>query len=267
MLATMFEYPLAQSILIIILDCLMIAYLFIKRPFESTFDFYQQLFFEFVGLGVMISVFVNAVFDSGKYETIQGRNNVGKLIIVSNILFNFVAVAFMLILIGQSLLEFYKDQKEKRAKRLRPFTLQNRLQNASHLDSSQSVLKTDKFTQDNFVSDTSQNLETISFQQESFDSNFLRNSGRNFRRNRLFNQKHQSPDFPSLTNEESFQINERSFQGLNRNNPQIFSQKNSSNVRPQRRQDGQPFHNLIMPGIRIQPKIQSNLPPSSYPRR
>jgi len=169
-LATMFEYPLAQVILITLIDFLMIAYLFIKRPFESTFDFVQQLFFEFVGSLVMISVFINAVFDSGKYETLQARNNIGKLIIVANIMFNFVSAIFMIILLGQSLKEIYKAYKQKQSKKLRPFAIQNRLQGTSLLETSQVGLNNSKTfnTEQNSIASN----DMISLQQESFEFNF-----------------------------------------------------------------------------------------------
>jgi len=173
MLVTMFEYPLAQVILITLLDFLMIAYLFIKRPFESTFDFVQQLFFEFVGLGVMISVFINAIFDSGKYETLQARKNVGKLIIIANMMFNFVTAIFMVIIIVQALREFYKGYKQKQFKKLKPFTIQNRIQEPSLLNTSQTGLKNNKTlnTEQNLFPNSIASSDTISFQQESFEFN------------------------------------------------------------------------------------------------
>ena len=164
----MFEYPLPQTIIITLLDCLMIVYLFIKRPFESTFDSVQQPFFEFVGLGVMISVFINTIFDAGKYQILQGRNNVGKFVIVCNMMFNFVTAIFMLIIIVQSLREFYKEQKQKRT----VLKTKNRLQNPSSLDMSQIHLKKEKTTDQSLMiqeeSMTSQNFEEISLQQEGF---------------------------------------------------------------------------------------------------
>jgi len=182
LLATMFEYPLAQTLIITILDCLMIVYLFWKKPFESTFDFVQQIFFEFVGLGVNFSVFINAILDAGKYQTLQARNNVGKLIIIFNLIFNFVTAIFMLYLIVQMLTEFYKEQKEKPAKKSQAFKLQNRL------DSSQATLKKNnsRNSLDQSIApenSTCQNLESSSFQQESIDLDLLPPQNRNLNSN------------------------------------------------------------------------------------
>ena len=160
-LATMFKYPLAQALIIIILDCLMPVYLFIKKPFESTFDFAQQLFFEFIGIVVKVSVFINAILDAGKYVTPNARNNLGKLIIICNMIFNFVTAVFMLICIVQALMGFYKAFQEKRLKKLEALRLQNRTQKLSHPQVNQSLT---------FESSASQNL---SFQHESFEMNLL----------------------------------------------------------------------------------------------
>ncbi len=173
-LATMFEYPLVQTLIIIFLDCLMFAYLFIKKPFESTFDFVQQLFFEFIGLIVNITVLVNAVLDKGKYEAVQARYNIGKLIIIANLIFNFVTAIFMFIAIVQSLLEFYREYKQKQARKLRAITLQNRLQKPP-LSLEESKQKNRLITSEqSMIQETSNNYnETISFQQENPDLSVL----------------------------------------------------------------------------------------------
>ena len=127
-LATMFEYPVAQTLIIIILDCIMIAYLLIKRPFKSWTDFAQQIFFEFIGLIVGIAVFVNAtILDAGEYEANGARDNIGKLVIACNLLFNSITALFMLITISQILLDFYKTHHEKKTKKVQASRLQNRL--------------------------------------------------------------------------------------------------------------------------------------------
>jgi len=177
-LATMFEYPLAQTLIITILDCLMIAYLFIKRPFESVFDFAQQLFFEFIALIVNVTVFINAILDTGKYEAIGARNNIGKLIIIANIIFNLVTAIFMLITIAQILIDFYKGWKVKRAKKLRDLRLQSRVQelpiipqSKSHLNKDSSFFELQSLDQGRMTSNN--NSEIVALGQESFDLNLL----------------------------------------------------------------------------------------------
>jgi len=158
-LATMFKHPLVQTILIMILNCLMLAYLFIKKPFESTIDFGQQLFFEFIGFIVNFCVFINAILDTGKYEAIGARQNIGKLIIICNMIFNFVTACFMLFFVAQILVEFCKSQQQKRTTKLEALKVLQRNQKQSISNKKTS-----------FDHNTS---EIISFQQESFDLGLL----------------------------------------------------------------------------------------------
>ena len=156
-LATMFEHPLPQTLIIIILDCLMIIYLFIKRPFESSVDFSQQIFFEIISLVVTVAVSINAILDVGEYEAMGTRVNIGKLLIIANMIFNFVTACFMFISIFQILKEFYNGVRERRAKKAKTVSrIKNRpplheTQNFSqinlnkNLDSSQIFLQGNTF--------------------------------------------------------------------------------------------------------------------------
>lgn len=136
-LATMFAHPLAQNIIIFLMNCCFIAYLLIKRPFQSTFNLIQQLFFEIMGLIVNFAIMINSNLDSTKSQT---RHNIGKLIIAMNLIFNFVTLVFMLICVFQTLREFYKQYKERQAVKSRKainICLRNLPQGQSSLDFSQ----------------------------------------------------------------------------------------------------------------------------------
>jgi len=207
LLATMFEYPFTQILINTILNCLMIAYLFVKKPFQNTFDFVQQLFFEFTGLIVNISVLVNAILDSGKYQTIQARNNLGKLVIVMNMIFNFVTAVFMFYSLGQLLYEFYQERKQKRANKLKSFDVKRRLRNSPPLETSEISLKRDQsFMQETVTSNN--NHEALSFQQESFDLDLLTRPRRRINRNKPFGASyHQTRGFsPSIQTSQSRRI-------------------------------------------------------------
>jgi len=114
-LTTMYKHPLIQAILSVIMTCLMLAYLLMKSPFESRFDAAQQYFFEFIGAVVNISVVFNAMLDTGDYIAVESRKNVGKLIIVSNMVFNFITALFMLNVIYQALKDAYNSYKAKQS--------------------------------------------------------------------------------------------------------------------------------------------------------
>ena len=178
-LTTMFEYPLPETIILAILDCLMIAYLILKRPFNSSFDFSQQMFFEMISLMVSVAVLTNAVLDAGKYKAVGTRNNIGKLIIVANMIFNFVTGLFMLVTIIQIVKEFVQEIKERQAKKIKALSIKNRLQELplnetentpqitlnKNLDSSQIFLK------GNDLLNNTQSFETTS--HENSDLNLL----------------------------------------------------------------------------------------------
>jgi len=107
-LATLFAYPIVQVFLILILNVWMIIYLFTQRPFQDRFLGYQQIFFEFMGLGVHISVLIVSALDNQNNRAFGTRNNVGKYIIYSNMVFNLSAVLFMLIVIILQIYPFCK---------------------------------------------------------------------------------------------------------------------------------------------------------------
>ena len=165
LLATMFEYPLVQILLFFILTCLMIAYLLIKKPFQSTFDLIQQLLFEVISFAVSICVLINAVLDTGNYLATSTRTFLGKVMIIFNLIFNFGTALFMLFMIFSLLKEAYAKYKQKSARNIK---LNNRLQHPSSEPKSnntfdQSQISTKKLAM-NFDS------ETDSFHQNSLDS-------------------------------------------------------------------------------------------------
>ena len=167
-LAAMFDFPVTQTFIIIIMDCLMIAYLLMKRPFKNNFDLSKQLFFELIGLTVNVCVFISAILDSHKSEALGIKSDIGKLIILSNMIFNFVTAIFMLISIGQLLLEFYRKYKQKRAKIT--LNIQKRsqeAQNRSQFDSSNQ-----SFLQDSIIINNPP-FGNIPLQPENTDLNLL----------------------------------------------------------------------------------------------
>lgn len=174
LLATMFEYPLAQTIIITIMSCLMIVYLLFKKPFKSKFDAGQQLFFEIIGLMVNVGVFLNAILDAGEYKALEFRNNLGKLIIVSNMIFNFVTGSFMLYFLVQLLIDFYKDYQQKRAKKLETLKIQSRAQK-SPIPYSNSIQQNNTTLQQSSDLDhlASGNSEATFIQQENSDLQLL----------------------------------------------------------------------------------------------
>jgi len=216
-LATMSAYPFPQALLVLISNCLISAYLFMKRPFESSFDFFQQLFFEFISLVVGICVFINAILDAGDYIATSSRVSIGKLIIFSNIIFNFVTALFMLFLIYTILKEAWAWYQKKRTQQgLKTLKLNPRLPkpslNSNNEDFSQHLNKTSSF-------DISLNLESEprSLQGRSQEFEMLRLQGNleNMRSQRNQNIRRNNQQMKPSEDQSSSHLNQSRIQTQN----------------------------------------------------
>jgi len=254
-LVTMFEYPLPQTIMMIILNLLMVVYLLIKKPFESTLDFVQQIFFEVIGMIVCISCFLNAIFDSGNYQALQARDRVGKLVIIANIIFNFVTAALMAIVTVQALIEFYKEQKQKQVKKLADLEIKNRIQafspvlNTSQPEEIQSMksieLDNQSLLQAAINRNTSNQNESISFHQDMSSFNRPSNSHVRLRQKRNFNINSESHHNTLHTNESALPMKQ----------PEI-QMKKFEKLQPPRKQKNPLPQDLIMPEVNGSPETR-----------
>ena len=114
LITTLFHHPLAQSIIILILNLLMIAYLILRNPFVSLFDYIQQFFYEFITLTVSVNVLILAIMDGIDSTGKELRTKIGNFIIITNLCFNFGALAFMLVKGWFVVKEIYENYKAKR---------------------------------------------------------------------------------------------------------------------------------------------------------
>jgi len=113
-ITTLFRHPLAQSITILTLNLLMIAYLIIRNPFVSLFDYIQQFFYEFITLTVSVNVLILAIMDSINSQGKELRTKIGNFIIITNLCFNFGALGFMLVKGWFVVKEIYVNYRAKR---------------------------------------------------------------------------------------------------------------------------------------------------------
>lgn len=118
-LTTMFQHPLAQTILILIFNVGMFGYLILRPPFVSLLDATQQLFYEFITMTVNVSVLILAIMDKIHSNGFELRVSIGQFVITTNLIFNFGSLAFMLIkgwTVVKEIYEAYKIQKEEKTK-------------------------------------------------------------------------------------------------------------------------------------------------------
>ena len=167
-LATLFDHPLVECILILLMNIAMLAYLFIKKPFKEMVAQAQQVILELITMVVNISVLILAVFDAKHSEAFDQRKTIGKLLIIVNMIFNFTVVGFMLLLLFLQAWEIYKDYKSRRQeKKLRAkptrgiFSLQNIASLESSKSPSKKVLDNDLKVTDFVRSNTKNNPEPV----------------------------------------------------------------------------------------------------------
>ena len=146
-ITTMFLHPLAQTILFLVLNLSMVAYLIWYRPFDSLFDATQQLFYEIITLSVNVGVLMMAIMDAIQTIGYDLRRELGKFLIIMNMIFNFGALGWMLIkgfMVCKEIYDSYKQKKkqQKRSK-LSDLPLQRRLNAPLN---SQTSLKSSKKT-------------------------------------------------------------------------------------------------------------------------
>lgn len=84
-IAHLFDHPLLQAILIVILSILMIIYLIWKRPFKSKLVLCQSITDEITLLLVNICVMILASLDASGGGNFSTRENLGDIIIIANI--------------------------------------------------------------------------------------------------------------------------------------------------------------------------------------
>ena len=152
-------------------------------------------------------MFINAILDAGKYQTIQARVHIGKLIIVMSMIFNFVTAVFMVICLGQALIDVYNDQKQKRVKKLEALRIQNRNEKLAknnitqnlNLQKNNKIISEPSLIQEGITSKNNNDSEIISFQQEeSFNLGLLQNKIQRANRSRkTFNPTRESQGLSS----------------------------------------------------------------------
>jgi len=152
LLATMFDHPLIESVFILCLNIAMVAYLILKPPFKSVFDATQQLFYEIIALAVNVCILIMAIMDERNIIGTDLRNSIGKFIIITNIIFNFGSLAFMLIKAFQTFVEVYKNYKAKRDSKKRSLKIQN-----VHRFSPKNLEKSSRIIDSTFENKISQN--------------------------------------------------------------------------------------------------------------
>ena len=156
LLVTLFEHPLTQCIMILILSVMMLSYMLITRPFASIWGQVQQIFFEFVIFVVSLSTLVLAVMDRKDSTETNSKQRIGKLLIIVNMIFNFSALGFMIVQLFLQGKEFYQHY---RAKKTYPQRKKTRLDSTF----TNPTIQHGKLNQDDPMKESQLNLQMDSF--------------------------------------------------------------------------------------------------------
>ena len=105
--ATLFEHPLAQSILLMLMSMTMMIALHIKRPFKEKNNHYFQLFLESVLLLVYFFDFILAIMDQAGSGDYRARERICMGIIVLAVILIVVNVIALLVKIFQALSSYF----------------------------------------------------------------------------------------------------------------------------------------------------------------
>jgi len=108
-LAYLYEYPLAQSIIMMLLTLAMVAYLGIKRPFKIIVHEVQQLTFEMMLLTVNFVLVILSGMDSA--GSTSSREGLSQVILIINLLFGFLPSCFLAAKVIFMGIEYFKQRK------------------------------------------------------------------------------------------------------------------------------------------------------------
>ena len=115
----LYEYPLAQAILINIANVAILLYLGIKRPMKQIASFIQQMTLELVLLPFNLCVLILAILDAKGIDAYEERNKIGSVMVYINVITPILSVILMaikFIFIGISVYQQWKAQKKKALK-------------------------------------------------------------------------------------------------------------------------------------------------------
>jgi len=151
MMVMLFEHPLVQSSFLMLSSWLMILYILSTGPFKAITNAVQQLLCEGVMLLVNTCVFINAVMDHIGAGSKNTRENLGNVVVTSNLVFNFVPMVFMGISLVQFLKETYQYIQVTRQKRkIAHLQVQTRPLK-SEADSTNKTMITNDLTKSNYT--------------------------------------------------------------------------------------------------------------------
>ena len=110
--AALFEYPLLQVLLLLVLNLCVVAFLLIKKPFKEPLGTFSQLFCEVILLIANICMLIMAIFDQIDSYPAAVLQHLGRAVIILNDILLLGSAILMIIEILRSLYLSYKAKKK-----------------------------------------------------------------------------------------------------------------------------------------------------------
>jgi len=152
-IATLYHSPLTQISFLIIMNILMLTYLFSQIPLKSNVEFFQLCLNEILLAVVNVGVLILGILDSKGISGKETREDIGEMIVKINIIFSAFSVAFAGIQMLATFWDFYTYFKKinKKKKKVMDLSLNSReisIQERSYLEKPTNVkVRRERFQQ------------------------------------------------------------------------------------------------------------------------
>ena len=91
-----YQFPIAQMTLLTLINVVMIAYVAVLKPMKETLNMVESLVFELLLFVVNVSVLIYTIIDKKVERNAPIRNQIGSVIVVTNLLVRLVSLLFVL---------------------------------------------------------------------------------------------------------------------------------------------------------------------------
>ena len=168
-IAIFFEYPVLQTITLLLMDIFIIVFMFVKKPFTRLQDKISQGYFEIIALVVHIATLILSVQEEGSPE------NLSKTIIYSNTAMMAGTLGFMLLEIVKKVGEKIRDWIVKLKEREKSKVCPVKEEDSSRIQSlpTNTIQPTHLLTSDRTITG---DKKWINLNGDSFRRNLYRNS-------------------------------------------------------------------------------------------
>ena len=116
LLTTLFNHPLPQIIIFLVMNIAMIAYIAVRNPFKQLINLIQQIFYEILLFIALVVLIILITLDMQHSTNYSARDILGKILIVESLLYSYGTIIITSISILMVVAEFIKKHMKKKSK-------------------------------------------------------------------------------------------------------------------------------------------------------